>query len=143
MSACQADEYDSLNCSVRAPNFALAEKLLERGERVEVLRHLVDCQNVWQFLKPQIAEWVSVIEIGKRPDIQTAEVLLPMNQPSVRLKMQWMSACSLLAETASVAPKSVKRKSPAEVLAGRERLRAEQERHLNAIVKKKIGYLDE
>lgn len=40
--------------------------LLERGERIEVLRHLLDCKAIWPW--PQIEEWIRVVESGGRPD---------------------------------------------------------------------------
>jgi hypothetical protein len=142
MSACQTDEYASVECSVRAPLLVLAEKLLERGERVEVLRHLLQCQDVWQFLRPQIEEWITVIERGERLEFQAAECLLPMNQPSVRLKAQWMSACSLQEGSESTAPKSTTPKSRAAVLAGRERLRAVYRRYKDEALRHELGRSD-
>lgn len=142
MTACQADEYSSLHCSIRVPVLVLAEKLLEHGERVEVLRHLLDCQNVWHFLRPQIEEWISLIEDGERPDFREAKSILAMNQASHRLNTQWMSACSLEEGAGSATPKSTIPMSPAEVLAGRERLGAEYRVHRNAAIKSKLQYLD-
>jgi len=142
MSASQTDEYASLGCGVRAPNLVLAEELLERGERVEVLRHLLQCQDVWQFLKPQIDKWVGLIEDGEIPDFQESGILRAMNQPSYKLQMQWMRACSLGEGPGSAAPKPTIPKSPAEALAGRERLRAEYKVHHSAAIGNKIQYLD-
>lgn len=137
INACQIDEYASLECSVRAPNLDLADGLLEHGERVEVLRYLLQCQDVWQSLRPQIGQWTSTIESGARPDFHDAKVL-KLKQPSYRLKMQWLSACSY----ASAKPRSSLPKSPAQVLAGRERLRAENERRMDVAIKRKLQYLD-
>lgn len=139
IKACQTDEYASLNCGVRAPNLLLADKLLERGERVEVLKHLLDCRDVWQFYKLQIDNWVSLIEGGEAPQFQNSGMLRAMNQPSYKLQMQWVRACSLGEGSGSAAPKSTTPKSPAEVLAGRERLRAEYKNQMDAAIKGELG----
>ena len=93
INACQTDEYASLSCSVRAPNFNLAQKLLLRGHRVEVQRYLLECKNVWQFLSPQIDEWVRQLESGEKPSLPKG--VQAMNEPASKLRMQWMTACTL------------------------------------------------
>jgi hypothetical protein len=120
--ACQRDEHTSLSCGIRVPNLALAEKLLQSGYRVEVLRHLLECKDVWQFLRVKIDKWISLIEAGEAPDFGGAGVLRAI---SYRLQMQWLRAYSLSLEKE---PGVAARKSPAEVMAGRDRLRAEYRR---------------
>jgi tetratricopeptide (TPR) repeat protein len=138
INACQTDEYASLSCSVRAPNFHLAQKLLVRGHRVEVQRYLLECKNVWQLQSPQIDEWVSLLERGELPDLP--EGVQAMNEPAYKLRMQWMTACALNEQRGkSTPPRS---KSPAEVLAGRERLRAAYKAQFSTDVKSRIQYLE-
>jgi hypothetical protein len=138
INACQIDEHASLNCGVRAPNFLLAQKLFERGA---VLRHLSDCKNVWQFSRMPMVKWIDLIEGGKAPNFQGSEVVKGMNQPSYKLDMQWMRARSLEgAKGASLASPTLK--SPAEVAAARKRLLEDCDRHISAMVKEKIEYLD-
>lgn len=117
--ACERDEYTSLSCGIRVPNLTLAQKLLHSGQRVEVLRHLSDCKDVWQFLRVKIDRWMCLIEAGEVPDFGSAGLLKAI---SYRLQMQWLRAYSLSLEKEPGVPT---RKSPAEVVAGRNRLRAE------------------
>ena len=142
IDACQVDEHVSLNCGVRAPNFTLAEKLLERGERVEVLRYLVQCKNVWQSPRMQIGKWVELIESGATPDFQGCEVIKLMNLSSYMLDKQWMRA-RFLEAAREPSPASPNSKSPEEVVAARKRLLEDCERHISAKVKAEIEYLDE
>jgi hypothetical protein len=124
MGVCQRDEYASLACGVRGPNLALVEKLLDGGHRVEVLKHLLECKNVWQSLRPQIDVWISLIEGGERPNFHESPTLRSMNEPACRLIMQY-SRARALEEGSSVGlatPQSSVPMSPAEVMARRERL---------------------
>jgi len=68
IDACFTDVSSCVACGTGEPNFLLAKKLLERGERVEVLRHLVDCNFVWRMLGSHIEAWIRVIENGGMPD---------------------------------------------------------------------------
>ena len=142
MTACQADEYSSLHCSIRVPVLGLAEALLEHGERVEVLRHLLDCENVWQSLRAQIEEWINSIERGEWPDFRDAKPISEMNQFSHRLNTQWMSACALEDGVGSATPRPHIPMSPTEVSARRETLRAEYHAHRSAEIDNKLRYLD-
>ena len=72
INACLTDVHSCIACGISPPNFGLTEKLLERGKRIEVLRHLLDCKAVWRALRPHIEEWIRMIESGGRPDF-TAE----------------------------------------------------------------------
>ena len=94
-NACQADVDSSVQTSLLPPNLELAEKLLERGEQTAVLRHLSECHNVWQRRRPYIEEWIRIIETGGKPDFQTVGIWGDAEQPSYRLNVQWMRACSL------------------------------------------------
>jgi hypothetical protein len=141
IDACQVDEHASLNCAVRAPNFLLAQRLFERGERIAVLRHLLDCKNVWQFSWMSMDKWIHLIESGKTPEFQGCEAVKGMNQPSYKLDMQYMRARSL-EEAKGPSPAWRKSKSPAEVMAARKRLQEDWQRQMSAIVKKGIEYLD-
>jgi hypothetical protein len=132
--ACRTDEYASLSCGVRAPNLALVQKLLERGERVEVLRHLSDCKDVWQVFRPQIDKWINLIEGGEIPNFQASRGVKAWNRASQKLAMQWLRVCSLGEVHDPPNPKS-----PAEVMAGRERLRAEY--NMSAAIRKKLENL--
>jgi hypothetical protein len=133
LAACLTDEYASLSCSVRAPNLALAQKLLERGERIEVLRYLSGCKNVWSLLRQRIDTWINVIERGEMPNFQESRGVRALNRPSHKLAMQWLRASS-----AEIAPRLAAPKSPAEVLAGRERLRAEYRRYVSSVIRRKV-----
>jgi len=125
IGACQSDEYASLACSVRSLNVALVEMLVDRGHRVEVLEHLLECKNVWQSFRPQIDVWISLIESGERPNFQDSPMLRSMNVPAARLIMQYSRARALEEgnRLGLAAPKSSVPMSPAEVMARRERLR--------------------
>lgn len=85
----------SLISSYTGPNLILAQRLLERGDRHEVSRHLVQCREIWQLYPRPFDEWISAIGNGDTPDLLSPESLAGMNLPSFRLKVQWMRACSL------------------------------------------------
>jgi hypothetical protein len=139
VAACEIDENASLSCGARAPNFALAQQLLETGERVEVLNHLVRCKNVWQGFSPQIDKWIRLIECGEIPDLHASAVLKGLNSSS-KLRMQWMRACSIEEEPCSAT--SSDRKSPAAVRAARKKLETEYQHLISASIRKKLEYLD-
>lgn len=120
--ACRRNEYSSLSCGIRVPNLALAKKLLQTGHRVVVVKHLLECKDVWQSLRTKIDKWISVIEAGETPDFCGAGVLRAI---SYRLQMQWLRLYSLSLETELG---MATRKSPTEVLVGRHRLREEYKR---------------
>jgi hypothetical protein len=138
ISACERDEYASLACSVRGLNLALVEKLLDSGQRVEVLRHLLQCKDVWQSLRPQLEKWISLIESGERPDFQASGILRAMNEPGYRLLMQYARARSLEEGASSATPQSVVPMSPAEVIARRDRLRAAYKRLRDRSIEDKL-----
>jgi tetratricopeptide (TPR) repeat protein len=142
ISACLAYEKARVQCCVRAPNLELAAKLLERGERVEVLRHLADCKNVWEVLQPQIDSWIHAIDSGEKPDFLATGNLRVPEKPSHRLRMQWMNACSLASGPVSSAIKQVSPKTPAERLVARERWMARNGPRLDAFIKKELEYLE-
>lgn len=126
IAACQHDEYSSLACGVRGLNLALAEKLLDLGNRIDVLEHLLECRNVWQSLRPQIERWISVIESGERPNFNESGMVRAMNGPAFRLLMQYARARAL-EECESTSPSGVPM-STEEVMARREQLREEYRR---------------
>ena len=142
LNACQIDEHASLNCGIRAPSFLLARKLFERGELSAVLKHLLDCKNVWQFSRMPMSNWIDLIECGKTPDFEDSEIVNGMNQPSYQLDMQWMRARSLEA-TKGPGPPSPIPQSPAEVVTARKKLLEDSSRRINAMVRERIEYLDE
>ncbi|MFZ1086590.1 MAG: hypothetical protein WAN35_16625 [Terracidiphilus sp.] len=88
ISACLTDEQSCLMCGMSPANFLLAEKLLERDERNEVLRHLSYSRFVWQALGHHIEEWIRLIGGGGRPDFTAGGHWLCTNAPRARLAMQ-------------------------------------------------------
>ena len=95
IAACQIDECASLACGVRPPDLALVEKLLDGDHRAAVLRHLLDCKNVWQSLGPQTDLWINAIESGEKAHFRESGMLKAMNEPAFRLLMQYARARSL------------------------------------------------
>ena len=142
INACNEYEDACLQCCLRAPNLELAEKLLDRGERIAVSRHLLACKTVWGMLQPQIDSWIHVIESGKRPHFLATGNLRVPEKPSYRLRMQWMNACSLAQGPVSPETKRVSPKSPSERSAERERWLAENGPRISAFIKKKLEYLE-
>jgi hypothetical protein len=140
--ACLAYEKALVQCRVRAPRLELAEKLLDRGKREEVRRHLFDCRDVWESLQPQIDSWIQVIDNQGKPNFQCAGEMMVREKLSNTLRMQWMNACCLAEGPVSAEDKATPLKSPAQRRAEHERLMAENPRVLNAIVSKTIAYLD-
>ena len=141
-NACQVDEHVSLDCAIRAPNFLLAQELLAQGERSTVIRHLLDCKNVWGYARLPIDEWVEIIQRGGTPNLQGSEDVQALNQPYWKLRTAWMRA-RCLEEGKGLPPTKPNSKSPAEVLKARERLVEEQQRYADEIVNRTIKYLDD
>jgi hypothetical protein len=137
---CQADVDSSIQCSLLPPNLDLAKRLLELGKRIEVLRYLTECHNVWWRCRPQIEEWIQLIESGEKPDFQALQTAEDADQLSYRLNVQWLRACSLEMQLQPAKPKSPM--SPARVLAERERRQAELESSMSAQIKAKLAYLE-
>ena len=138
-NACQADVDSSVQTSLLPPNLELAEKLLERGEQTAVLRHLSECHNVWQRRRPQIAEWIRIIETGGKRDFQTVGIWGDAEWASCRLNAQWMRACSL--ENQLNPAKLKMPMPPAQVHAERKKEMIELEHFINARVKKQLSTL--
>jgi tetratricopeptide (TPR) repeat protein len=140
LRACLTDEQTLINCGLRPPNFLLVRKLFELGARGAVLKHLVDSKNVWQRSWIPLDKWINLIESGQTPDFDS-EGLRGMSLPSCRLDLQWMRARSLASKKgpSQAGPNS---KSPAEVVAAKEKLLADVDRHINAKVNDAIRYLD-
>jgi hypothetical protein len=138
--ACQSDVDASIQCALLAPNLEIASKLLELGEQMAVLRYLFECHNVWQSCRPQIEEWIHIIESGNKPDFQTLEFPGEADKLSNRLNIQWMRACSLEMQRHPVKPKVLM--SPGQVLAERERRMAENKTRMNTYVQRKLEYLE-
>ena len=132
--ACMTDEYACLSCSVRAPNVMLAEKLLEHGKQEEVVDYLIQCQDVWDHSKKQFASWVDAIQNGERLEFLALGTLEAMNHPAVKLSHLCNSARFPDDVVGPTTPQS-----PAEVRAGRERLRAEYKRQMSAAIKGELG----
>jgi hypothetical protein len=137
-AACQTDEHASIACGVSAPNLSLAEKLLERGERVEVLMHLSQCKNVWQILRPQIDEWIGIIEKGEKAEFQASDGLRALNEPAYRLLMHHMRAREFEEGIREARQGSVPQKSPSAVLAARAKMQAEFRRDMNSAIEEKL-----
>jgi hypothetical protein len=138
--ACQANVDSSIQCSLLAPNLDLAQKLLDRGERMAVLSYLTECHHVWEHCRQQIDEWIHVIEQGKRPDFQTIEMPINTDQLSYRLNVQWLRACSLGLQLSPAKSKTLM--SSAQVLAERERRKAKYGPLMSAYIKNKLEYLE-
>jgi tetratricopeptide (TPR) repeat protein len=141
-SACLAYEKARAQCCIRAPSLALAEKLLDRGEREAVQRHLLDCRNVWEVLQPWIDNWVQVIEQGGKPNFQAEGNLRVPEESSNRLRMQWMNACSLAGGPVSAKVKSIPPKSRAERRAKREQWMAQNPHLIDVLAERMIADLE-
>jgi tetratricopeptide (TPR) repeat protein len=130
--ACQTDVDSSIQCALLPPNLELAERLLQLGERIAVLGHLCECHNVWQLHRPQIEEWIHLIETGDKPDFQLARDVGVDDRSSqaYRLSIQWMRAITLEMQRSPTKPRTPM--SPAQILVERERRRAEIEPRLDA-----------
>ena len=129
--SCQCDEYASLACGARSLNLSLPEKLLSVGLRDEVKIYLLNCRDIWQSVRSQIDVWISLLSNGERPDFAASKAIRLMGTPSFRLMMQWDRTIFLEEKSTSTADPLRVRKSRAEVLAGRERLRREHKRTMN------------
>jgi tetratricopeptide (TPR) repeat protein len=140
--ACLAYEKARAQCCIRAPRLELAEKLLDRGKREAVRRHLLDCRDVWESLQPQIDSWIQVIDNQGKPNFQCAGEMMVREKPSNTLRMQWMNACRLAESPVSAEEKATLLKSPADRRAEGERWMAENQHVLNAVVSRTIAYLD-
>jgi hypothetical protein len=141
LEACLENADTATECSTVAPNFELVEKLLEHGEVVEVLRHLSDCLDLWVRFKTEVLEWMDAIERGGLTDFHCPGPVKDASRPSWKLRVQWLRACLLEAELYSTSFGA--RMSRAEVLAARDRLLARSAARSDAIVRKRIEYLED
>jgi tetratricopeptide (TPR) repeat protein len=116
IDACIFDEFTSLECGVRPPNFMLASALLARAFRVEVVMYLSHCRDVWRIFQKPIGSWISLIERNGSPDFREVGALSSMNQPAPRLLSAWTLALG------PVPARSAARKSPEAVKAARDGL---------------------
>ena len=94
---------------------------MQCGERVAVLMHLSECKNVWQMLRPQIDEWIGIIEKGEKPELHASDWLRALNEPAYRLLMHHTRAREFEEGIREARPGSVPQKSPSAVLAARAR----------------------
>ena len=140
LDPCLEDVQAASECGVLAPNLELVEKLVEHGERIEVLRHLSDCLDLWVRFRSEITEWMGIIERGDIPDFHSAESINEASRPSWKLKIQWLRACSLELEPYSTSLKA--RMSRTQVLAARAESAARHKAGFDAWVKKGIEYLE-
>lgn len=51
------------------PDLALAQQLLDAGERTAVLEYLTSCERFWQSGRKQLREWRAAIEGGGKPTL--------------------------------------------------------------------------
>lgn len=116
VDACTFDEFTSLECGVRPPNFMLARELLARGFRVEVIMYLSQCRDVWRIFQKPIGSWISLIERNEIPDFCEAGALSSMNQPASRLLSAWSLALGPATDRSGI------RKSPEAIKAARDKL---------------------
>lgn len=138
--ASQTDVDSSVQCALLPPNLELAGKLLRIGERIAVVRHLLECHNVWQSERPRIDEWIRAIECGENPDFQVAGGPVGSDRLTHRLKVRWMRACSL--DMHLTPAKSRTQMSAARVLAERDARMAEHMARMDAHISRKLAYLD-
>ncbi|MGP8173821.1 MAG: hypothetical protein ACLP7O_04655 [Terracidiphilus sp.] len=89
---CLADVETCVGCGISPANFLLAEALLKCGDRIEVLRHLLDCSAIWLTLRPQIRDWVRVVEEGGMPDFTAGGSWRTADAPGGRLATQCRNA---------------------------------------------------
>jgi len=134
IAVCMADELACLTCGVRAPNLALASRLLEQGGKGEVVAFLAECRDVWDIHKEQFERWIGVIRDGGRPDFRPSGVLEALNNPSVLLGTQCTLATHLDETPHASAPKSKE-----EAMEGRLRLRAAYKHIMKEVIAGKLG----
>jgi hypothetical protein len=89
---------------------------------------------VWDHSKKQFASWVDAIQNGERLEFLALGTLEAMNHPAVKLSHLCNSARFPDDVVGPTTPQS-----PAEVRAGRERLRAEYKRQMSAAIKGELG----
>jgi hypothetical protein len=134
IDACMANGYACLTCGTRAPNLALAEKLLEDGRQTEVVEYLTQCQGVWERHRQDFASWINAIEAGEKPDFLGSGFLRAMNHPAVRIR--YLFARANLSDSEQPSVLADRRE---DAIAERERLRAEYKNLMNAAVKGKLS----
>jgi hypothetical protein len=135
VDACLEDVHSALECSMLAPNLELAERLLEHGERIEVLRHLSDCLDLWVRFKAAITDWMETIERGDIPNFRAAESVSEASRPAWKLRIQWLRACSLKTQRYSSSP--ARHLSRDQVLAARKSLLSRHQARSDEFVEKK------
>jgi hypothetical protein len=134
--ACLTDGATSLNCGLRAPNFLLADGLLKAGYGASVLKHLVECQDIWRRAWMPMGDWIRAIKSGAMPDLLNSSAVAGMNLPSCRMFLQWMHTRTLVADYAAQAPRMAK--SRREVMDERKRLTEDGRRFLSERIKESL-----
>jgi hypothetical protein len=132
---CMMDEYACVECSARAPNLMLVQRLLAHGERDEVIGHLIQCQDVWDAHKKNFSIWIDAITSGVKPEFAASGVLGLMSHPAIKMR-HLDTVVKFLADE----PRTPIVRSKAEVMARRERLREEYKNETLAAVDGKLHF---
>ena len=95
ISICLEDDFARVTCAVRVPNFMLADRLMQRGERKPVVKFLVECRRVWTYCANHIDAWIQSIESGQQPDFLSAPIFAAMNRPVRKFRTLMVKASML------------------------------------------------
>ncbi len=98
ISICLEDDLARITCAVRVPNFMLADRLMQRGEREPVVKFLRGCRRVWAYCANHVDAWIQSIGIGQQPEFLSAPIFAAMNRPARKFRTLVIKA-SLLGHT--------------------------------------------
>jgi hypothetical protein len=127
---CRKDGLACLECTARVPNMMLVKKFLERGDKLSVVKHLIECQEVWKNLTSQMVTWINEIRHDQEPDFEFRTIA---DHPSMRIQILLLES-NLLGQMPWVAYSEVNR-DPGSPL---DDLQAEVSRENAAVVKGKL-----
>ena len=59
---------DGMTLTSYGPDFALANDLLDKGERQAVLIFFEECRGFWKIGHDQLSQWAKALQAGQKPD---------------------------------------------------------------------------
>jgi hypothetical protein len=97
---CGENEYGLLMCKIRPFNLNLAEKLLDCGEKMVVLKYLNECRRIWSYEAKRIVFWMNEIHTDQKPKFFAPGARAAMDRPWARMRDLTIRS-HFLAETAN------------------------------------------
>jgi hypothetical protein len=133
IDVCFTNEYACMSCGARAPNFMLAEKLLEQGGRDSVLKFLTESEGIWATHRRGLTKLINDVRSSEIKELRAPGLLGAMGRPPVRMLDVYARACLSGEE-----PRTSRYVARADVVADRDKLRDEYRRTMGTAIKGKL-----